>query len=353
VFDTEFVKKPVVDPAVNKVGRLPIFSSPAGGLPDMGSIKGTKKWQEHYGESFVATNEDLFLQYNKMRSFLQQAAREVAQPTYLELSTGETNIADEDAMNRWGAVLHGQPGESVTPIQKGTIPVELTNMMFHYQNELQRGMFPAAVHGNVQQQISYLAMANIASASMQVLTPYRDNIVGMRTDLNNFWIDMMIMNGFNPHGFKKPENLPDRLDRGFDVEADIRIPGLMVQKANMARIMNPRFRLPEQWIIESEFPEIRNPLKAIADVRAEDAMMDPDAIRVSSVIAWREQARIYREANDIPTAELFEKLAKKKEAELEMPQQPQQPPPGTEQPNPPQEGFARELGGTVPPEGAG
>ena len=351
VMENEFVKKPVVDKFVTKVGRLPIFTSPAGGLPDMGSVKTTKgTWQQHYGEAFVGTNEDLILNYNKMRSFLQQAARDAAQPKWLELSSGETKIADEVSMSRWGAVLHGQPGESVTPLSSGSIPVELTNSMFLYQNELQRGFFPAAVHGNIQQQISYLAMANIASASMQVLTPYKIATTGMRTDVDNFWADMIIMNNLRPHGFKKPDNMPDREDRGFDVATDIQIPGLLVQKANVARIMNPKFRLPVSWIIEHEFPEFRNPLKAVADVRAEDAMMDPDAIKVDAIIGYREQARIFRESDppDVPTAELYEKLAKKKEAELDMVQQPKVPGQGAEQPNAVQQELQRELTGQPP-----
>ena len=349
VMDNEFVKKPVVDVGLSKLGILPVFTSPAGGLPDMGSIGTTKgAWQDHYGEALVATNEDLLRNYNKMRSFLQQAARDAAQPKWLELSSGETKIADETSMSRWGAVLHGQIGESVTPLQSGSIPVELTNSMFLYQNELQRGMFPAAVFGNIQQQISYLAMANIASASMQTLTPYRDAVMGMRTDVDNFIQDMIVMNGFRPHGFKLPDNMPDREDRRFEVDVDIEIPGLLVQKANVARIMNPKFRLPTAWITERMFPEIKNALKSIADVRAEDAMMDPDAIKVDAIIGYREQARIFREANDIPTAELYEKLAKKKEAELDMVQQQPRPGQGAEPVSPIQQELERELTGQSP-----
>ena len=348
VMDNEFVKRPVKDIPLSKLGILPVFSSPAGGLPDMGSIDGLKnKWQQHYGESFVGTNEDLILNYNKMRSFMQQAARTAAQPHWLETSSGDTPIATDTLMSRWGSVLHGQPGEDVRPLQGVPIPVELTNILFHYQNELQRGMFPAAVFGNVQQQISYLAMANIATASMQTLTPYRDAVKGMRTDLDNYWTDMIVMNGFRPYGFKLPNNMPPREDRRFDVDVDIEIPGLLVQKANIARIMNPNFRLPAAWIIDRMFPEIKNALKAQADIRAEDAMMDPDAIKVDAILGYREQARIFREARDIPKAELYEKLAKKKEAELDMVQQPKQPTPGTV----PAEGeFLRELGG-IPAEG--
>jgi len=327
VIDNTFVKAPVKDPYCSKVGRLPVFTSPIGGLPDMGSIRLNKEWQEHYGESIVGTNENLLLNYNKMRSFMQQAARTAAQPHWLELSTGDTPIATDALMDRWGSVLHGEPGESVAPLQGVTIPVELTNILFHYQNELQRGMFPWAVFGNVQQQMSYLAMANVASASMQILTPYKDAIQGMRTDVNNFWTDMILENGFNPHNFKRPNNMPDKESRLFAVSADVEIPGYLVQRATVARMLNPKFRLPKAWITERIFPEIRNTLKSQADVRADDAMDDPMAIMVDSIIAYRKQAKLLRDAEDVDSAALYEKLASTKEAQLGQQQQP------TEKPN--------------------
>jgi len=321
VLDNSFVKSPVKDIPCTKVGRLPVFSSPAGGLPDMGSINLNNVWQQHYGESIVGTNEDLLLNYNKMRSFMQQAARTAAQPHWLELSQGESPIASEALMDRWGSILHGQPGEDVRPLQGTPIPVELTNILFHYQNELQRGMFPWAVFGNVQQQMSYLAMANVASASMQILTPYKDAVQGMRTDVDNFWMEMILENNFHPYLFKKPGSMPDKEHRLFAVNADVEIPGYLVQRATVARMLNPKFRLPESWLMERLFPEIRNTIQSQADVRAEDAMMDPMAIMVDQIIAYRLQAKILRDAGDADNAALYEKLAGLKESQLSTPQQ--------------------------------
>lgn len=321
VLENVFVKSPVKDKYCSKVERLPVFSSPAGGLPDMGSIKANKNWQNHFGESIVGTNEGLLLNYNKMRSFMQQAARTAAQPHWLELSSGDTQIATETLMDRWGSILHGQPGEDVKPLQGTTIPVELTNILFHYQNELQRGMFPWAVFGNIQQQMSYLAMANVASASMQVLTPYRDAVQGMRTDVTNFWMDMILENGFNPHNFERPDKMPDKESRQFATTCDVEIPGYLVQRATVARMLNSQFKLPETWLMGRLFPEIRNTIKAQADVRAEDAMKHPKAIMVDQIIAYRKQAKLLRDADDVDSAMLYEKLGASLEAELTAPRQ--------------------------------
>lgn len=342
VANTQFVKQPVKDIAVSKVGRLPIFTSAVGGLPDMGSIKGAKEWQKHYGESIVATNEDLGFQYNKMRSFVQQVARTAAQPHWFETSTGETPIATDALMDKWGSILRGAVGEDVRPLQSPTIPIELTNMLYHYQQELQRGLFPAAVFGNLQQQMSYLAMANVASAAMQVLTPYKDAIAGMRTDVDNFWQDMIIKNGFAPHRFKKPDNMAELEDTRFDVDVDLEIPGYMIQRATVARMLNPNFRLPDAWIKDKLFPEILDPLKAQADVRAEDAMMHPKAIIADQILAYEKQAELMRKANNTRGAEIYEKLAKSLEAELEGPSQ-VPPPAAPGQISPLQEVMPKEL----------
>lgn len=350
VAGTAFVKPPQKDPYLNKLTkpRLPVFASPVGGLPDMGSV-GTsnknytniKRWQQHFGESILATNEDLNYNYNKMRTFLQQAARTAAQPHWLELSTGDSPIATEALMNRWGSVLHGQPGDDVKVLQPPIIPVELTNILFTYQNELQRGGFPYVLFGNIQQQISYLAMANIASASLQVLTPYREAFEGLRSDLDNFWQDMIHDNGFRPHRFSTPKNMPDRDLRQFGVEASVEIPGYLVQRATVSRMMNPNFKLPETWVMERMFPEIRDAIKARGDTRAEDAMRHPKAVLVDQILAYLEQARISREANNIKAAELYEKLAASLETELEAVQA--QVAPGETEPTKMEQALLREA----------
>ncbi len=322
VMGSQFVKAPVKDPYMSKLGVLPIFTSPAGGLPDRGSITGKGEWQKHSGESLVATNEDLNANYNRMRTFYQQAARQSAQHHWLELSSGETNIATDALMDRWGSVLHGAPGEDVRAIQPPAMPVELTSVLMTYRNELERGLFPAAVFGNVQQQMSYLAMANAAAASMQTLTPYLQAIRGMRTDVDNFWSDMLIKVGFSPHGFKKPDNIPEPEDRLFDIDANVDIPGYLIQRATVARMLNPEFTLPEAWLMDKMFPEIKNPLLSQAQVRKERAMRHPKAILVDQIIAYKEQARLLRDANNVEFAGLYEKLAKSLEAELEVPAQP-------------------------------
>jgi len=327
VLGTNLVKELVKDYALNnlmqKLGEpvMPVFASPVGGLPDRGAIARGKDWQKGYGESIVATNEDMTKNYNKMLSFAQQATRSAAQHRWYEKSSGDNQILREEDMDKWGAIFRMGPNDDVGPLIPPAIPVELRTIMFEYSNMLQRGLFPWAVFGNIQQQMSYLAMANVASAAMQVLTPFNDAFKGLLSDLDNYHFNMIKVNGFRPYGFKMPEGLPDSVS--FHVQADIEIPGYLIQRATVARMLDPTFRLPTRLVMDKFFPEVRDPLRAMAETRKDEAMMHPKAILADSVIAYREHAKLMSKLGDEQSASLYEKLAVSIEAEItgQAPQQ--------------------------------
>ena len=313
VLGEEGVKPLIKEPALSKLGILPVFTSPVGGLPDRGAITGGK-WQEHFGESIIAVPAELSKNYNKMLSFTQQAVRNAAQPRWFEKSSGETPILTEENLEKWGGIFRMGPNDNIGALQPPTIPVELRTIMFEYQNMLQRTLFPWVMFGNLQQQISYLAIANVASSALQILTPYMDAFRGIKSDIDNYWIRMIIENGYRPNGFELPDNLPEKFE--FDVQADIEIPGYLVQRATISRMLNPAFRLPTPMIMDKLFPEIKNPLRAMAGVRREDAMMHPKAVMADAIIAYKEKARELRDANLGESATLYEKVAASLEVEL-------------------------------------
>jgi len=332
VLGQEYVKPPEKDVAINRIVQklgesyLPVFVSPAGGLPDEGSIATGKKWQEHFGESIVATNEQMTLTYNKMLTFIQHASRNAAQARMYEKSTADTNILTEENVDKWGAIFRLGPNDDVGFIEPPAIPVELRTAMFEYSNMIQRGMFPWVLHGNLQQQLSYLAMANVASSALQQLTPYQEGLEGVLTDVDNFWLSMIKVNNFKPYGFEMPKIIaagePGSKTAGkdykFKVTSEIQIPGYMVQRATIAIMLNPNFKLPQRWIMDRMFPEIQDSLRTQAQVREEEALNQPDAVMVDAIIAYREYAKSQRQAGDMQAAQLYEKLAATMEAKLGM-----------------------------------
>ena len=320
ILGQEFVKPPEKDIAINRVIQklgesvLPVFVSPAGGLPDDGSIVTGKQWQENYGESIVATNEQMTITYNKMLSFIQQAARSAAQHRWFEKSTGDTAILTEENIDKWGAIFRLGPNDEIGAVQPPSIPVELRTAMYEYSNMIQRGLFPWVLHGNLQQQLSYLAMANVASSALQQLTPYVEGVEGALSDVDNFWLHMMDVGKFRPLGFEMPKELLP--EYSFKVTSEIQIPGYLVQRATVARMLNPNFRLPQRWIMDRMFPEISDSLEMQARLRSEGAMMDPRAIMVDAIIAYKEHAEQMRKDGNTEAARLYEKLAASIEAEI-------------------------------------
>ena len=327
VLGSKLVKPLVKDVALSKVGRLPVFISPVGGLPDTGAIMDGKRYQEHYGEALVATNEELSKNYNRMLTFAQQLMRDTANPRWFETSSGDTPILREEDMFKRGSIFRGAPGEDVGPLPVPPIPVELRTMLMDYQNMAQRGLFPWVIFGNIQQQMSYLAMANVASAALQVLTPYMDGLRGLLSDIDNYWTQLILDNDYTPYGFEKPDDLPDPIE--FDVQADIEIPGYLIQRANVARMLDPTFKLATTTVMDRLFPEIRDSNKEVAKTRKDAAMMHPKAILVDQIVAYRQRARELKETNDptnVETANLYEKLADSLEAEIVgVPPVPEQP----------------------------
>ncbi len=312
VLGNKFAIPPTEVQQLTKVKRLPVFTMPVGGLPDMGSIDAN--WQEHWGESLVATNEQLTINYNKMLTYIQQIARDAANPRWLELSSSETPIAREADMFKRGVIFRGQPGDSLNPIASPPIPIEIQGSMVTYQNMAQRGLFPYGVFGNLQSQMSYLAMANVAASSLQLLTPYSIALAGLISDLDNYWLNMMEQNGYAPYSWKRPNNLPKSVE--FDAEVDIEIPGYLVQRATVARMLDPQFRLPTTHVMSRLFPEVKDPLKAQAESRRDSVMNNPRAVLADGIIEYKKQADRYREAGDTVAADVFDKLAQALESEM-------------------------------------
>jgi hypothetical protein len=320
ILDKDYVIKPEKDVYVNrmvqKTGQVtfPVFISPVGGLPDEGSILTGKKWQEWYGESIVATNEQLTDTYNKMLTFIQQTARNAAQPRYYEKSSTDSEILTEENMSKWGAIFRLVVNDDIGIMDSPEIPVELRTALFEYSNMIQRGSFPWVLHGNIQQQLSYLAMANVASSAMQQLTPFIEGLEGVLTDVDNFWLQMMLANNFKPYNFDVPGELPEEFN--VDVNVEIQIPGYTVQRATVASMLNPSIKLPHRWIIDRMFPEITDALRTQAQVREEDALNHPKAIMVDAILAYRQHAKRMSDSGDRESARLYEKLATSMEAEL-------------------------------------
>jgi hypothetical protein len=134
---------------------------------------------------------------------------------------------------------------------------------------------------------------------------------------------MMHDNGYKPYGYKLDDSLP--LDKRIIADYELKIPGDLAQRATIARQLNPTFTLSDEYIMNSEFPDIKNPIEEFAKISADKARKSPEAIAVAEISAYRAEAVTLRKARDFDGAQLYEKLATRKEQLLLDTLQPEQP----------------------------
>lgn len=295
--------------------RIPVFTSPVGGLPDTGIIKTGKDWQKNYGESLIAANVDEFNNHNKMLSYVQQLVRDTANPRWLERSTSSRGILRPEDIFKRGAIFRAGPNDTVEPLATPPIPVELRTILFDYDNRIQRGLFPNTLYGNIQGQMSGYMMAQIASTAMGVLTPYAEAIKAVLAGVDNYWWNEVRERNLKPTGFEMPANIPP--DIAFVVDLNMNIPGNLIQRATVGRMLNPNLKFDFATTCDMLFPEIRNPVAIQGKVNREEAMMGEVAQMVSLIGAYREVARMATEEGDDATASLYAKAAAAIESQID------------------------------------
>ncbi len=341
--DTILVVPPKPD---SRFTRLPIFITPVGGLPDTGIIQTGNTWQDHFGESILATNEGMNKNYNRILTFTQQLLRDTANPRWYEKITGSAHILKKEEMFMRGAVFTMGINDDIGTVPMPAIPIELRTTVYDYQAMNQRGLFPYMMFGNLQQQITSPGMAQMASAAMQILSPYSEAYIGIMSDIDTYWAQALI---------SKTVRLPD-----FEVETkdlltpitvevkhDIEIPGYSAMKADMARKLDPNFKLSTETVISMLYPEIRDINREMARGRKNDAMNTPEAIMISQIAAYQEEAEYLRQAKDTKQAALFDTLANNLINKLKGAGQ-TQPPPSTIIPQSPQTPYTRPQPQTQP-----
>jgi len=307
VVGTDFVMTPTKMPNLT---YIPVFVSPVGGLPDEGAID--SNWQEHHGEAFLAVNEGIYMNGNRLASFLQQATREATEPILFEQSTG-TEIVQPDDLSRHGVILRGSPQDGVSFLQKPAIPVELQQQLFKYDIEKQEGSFSPMMRGQLTVQVAAYTLSQMAEAAQQVMRPYHDAMKNVLTEIDNFWLFQMREFNVKPYGVSLP-----KYPEGLEIEVDypITIPGDLINRATVARMMSPDIRFSQDTVMDHLFPEIMNPVAEQAKARKDMALMDPISIAVSQVVAYREAAALAKVNKNSQLSQLYEKAAEAVEAQI-------------------------------------
>lgn len=315
VLGTTLVKPETWEP---RLKRIPIFTAPVGGLPDTGLLSDIgDKWKEEIGQSIVATNENIYRSWNKWWSMSTQLLRDTAQARIKEKSrSGKPIVKPEDVFRR-GAIFRMTPEEDVSFMVPPPIPVELRASQLDMEAMMQRGGPSWAMYGAVQQQLSAYVMSQISTSVAHMAKPYHQAVKDLFTDIDNFWLNMVREQGYKPYGKAIPDGIPG--DAKLSADYEIKIPGDIVQRATVARMLDPNFEVSPLRVMDWLFPEIDNPLEELAFIRAAKAERHPIRALIALIESFREEARLLREAKDISGAQLYEKAADLAEASLSAP----------------------------------
>ena len=305
--------------------KIPIYVAPVGGLPDTGplseqpsnnSVTASDRWKEEIGQSILATNENIYRTWNKWWTFSMQLLRDTAQPRVLEKSrSGKAIVRPEDVFRR-GAIFRGGPEDSVEFLSTPPMPLELRSTQLDLEAMMQRGGVSWAMYGSVSGQLSAYVMSQISSSANQPMRPFQKALQNLYADIGNDGLDDIRDRGVHPYGWSIPEGLPS--DAKVSADFEVEIPGDLVQRATVARMLDPDFRLPFSYVLQKLFPEIKSPMQTIAQIRADKAELHPTNGLIALIVYYRKQALELEDAGDIESAKLYRLAAQATEMELEQ-----------------------------------
>ena len=319
--------------APTRFKRIPVHVSPVGGLPDIGTLsEGTElststysagsvtgeRWKEEIGQAIVATNENIYRTWNKWWTYSLQLLRDTAQPRIFERSrSGKAIVKPEDVFRR-GAIFRGGPDDSVDFIGAPPVPLEIRSTQLDLEAMMQRGGVSWALMGSLSGQLTAYVMSQIAASANQIMKPFHQAIISMVEDIDNDFIDDIRARGVKPHGWSLPKELTSdmRIVANYEVE----IPGELVQKATVARMLDPDFRVSYSYVLNRLFPDIRNPMQERARVNADNAERSPENATIAYISFCRKQAAYLDKIGDGESAKLYEMAAEAALARLQPPQ---------------------------------
>jgi len=292
--------------------HIPVYCNPAGGLPDDGSLV-DEKWREEVGQSIVESAMDLQHNYNKMLTYIQQLLRDSANPKWIERVDGGSGYLTPENVTKRGQVYSIGLQEEIFSVGAQPIPVDLRTHQFDLRNQISRAQFSDSSFGEGGD-IGVFAMSQATASTKQILEPFQTGLTIGMGELATKNTHEHIRRS-QPIGTQElPLNLPS--DVSLDYNYDIEIPGDFLQRANAAKIINPEFKLSEETLIRSMFPEVRDPFEEKARVDSEDSMRSEMAMAIKEISEFRRLADQAHLLNNGEAERLLIQAADAREAQI-------------------------------------
>ena len=107
----------------------------------------------------------------------------------------------------------------------------------------------------------------------------------------------------------------------FNINYPISIPGDLIQRATVTRMIAPSARISSTTALDMFFPEITDPPAEGARARSDDAQQSPIFAMLSLISALREESRLLRQSGNNDDADLLDRAQQAISEQLLNPQQ--------------------------------
>jgi len=164
---------------------------------------------------------------------------------------------------------------------------------------------PDVMYGAGAQEITGYMMHQVSTAATHILKPYHQALKFCLQEMCNDWLNDIRRFDLRPYG----ERLPRRKLPDVEIDLRLEIPGDIVRRATVARMLDPAFSISTATTMGMIFPEIPSPVAEQAKAQRDKAMVHPVMTSLYLYEALKQRADMLAAQGDGETAALYRRVA--------------------------------------------
>ncbi len=177
----------VAERVATELEHIPVIVGAVGGEGNWGGYDKTDfKWAEHFGESILEPDAELFNTQNRWLTYVMQLAKTAAKPTVKHIGGEEGRITEDDL----GKIVDlPMPGEDIQNMPPAQIPAEANVIVSMLQDKVQQGAFNWALFGTTGPiNLSGYAIEKLLTGAYSVVGEHHAAIQEIVSDIDMTWL---------------------------------------------------------------------------------------------------------------------------------------------------------------------
>ena len=286
------------------------------------------EWTAQWAEGITAQNRDVYVNFDRMLTFMLQIARDQALPKHINFSeSGMDVITPEQFQTAQLINKKAGVGEDIRPINPTSSPRERDELLRYFTGALQRGGLSFVTHGQLEIEISGVTLERLLSATRTILQPYIEcvqfalsemfmQLLGQYKAMGSPKISLETRmktqgpsSGFFIENFAR-EDIPKTT--WVEVELNLALPQNLLARIQAARQLfgDNRAIIDEQTVFEEILGDIVPDIEVVQRrMRDDEARHDPMVMAAGTIASFRRIAVERRERGETDVADLLERLA--------------------------------------------